>query len=79
MGVKPVIIGLILSTGAFLALKVMGFTSTFHIEGTIVFALLCGVYFLVQKCFKKKLPSIALIGISAALGIAVCTILENFG
>lgn len=79
MGVKPVIVGLILSTGAFLALKVMGFTSTFHMEGTIVFALLCGVYFLVQKCFKKKLPSIALIGISAALGIAVCAILENFG
>ena len=76
-GVKPVIVGLILSTGAFLALKVMGITSTFNLEGTIVFALLCGVYFAVKMFFKKKLPSIALICIAAALGIAVCTILEK--
>ena len=77
-GVKPVIIGLILSTGAFLLTKVVGFTSSVSPEVLIVFALLCAVYFLVKKLFKKKLPSIALIGIAAALGIVVCALFGGF-
>ncbi len=77
-GVKPVIIGLILSTGAFLLLKLVGVTTALNPEALIVFALLCAVYFLVKKFFKKKLPSIALIGIAAALGIVVCALFNGF-
>lgn len=76
-GVKPVIIALILSTGTILLAKVVGLaTLTFHLESCIIFTLLCLVYFLVKKCFKKKLPAVALIGIAAALGIAVCILCE---
>ncbi len=79
-GVKPVIIGLILSTGAFLLIKVIGLVSlstfSLNIESTIVFLVLSGVYFLVKQLFKKKLPAVALIGIAAALGIVVCCVAE---
>ena len=77
-GVKPVIIGLILSTGAFLLVKLMGLTAALQPETLIIFALLCAVYFLIKKFSGKKLPSIALIGISAALGIIICSIFSKF-
>ena len=81
-GVKPVIIGLILSTGTILLAKVIGYVSigafSLHMEGCVVFFLLCAVYFLAKVCFKKKLPSIALIGVSAVLGLAVGIFMERF-
>ena len=77
-GVKPVIIGLILSTGAFLAVKVTGISGALNLEAITVFALLGGVYFCVTQLWKKKLPSIALIGIAAVLGILVCTLFDIF-
>ena len=76
-GVKPVIVGLILSTGAFLVVKVTGITAALNLEALVIFTLLCAVYFLVKRLFKKKLPAIALIGIAAALGIAVCVIMKG--
>jgi chromate transporter len=78
-GVKPVIVALILSTGTILLAGVVGFSAlTLHAESCIIFALLCGVYFLVKKCFKKKLPAVAIVGIAAALGVAVCAIGDKF-
>ena len=78
-GVKPVIVALILSTGTILLAGVVGFSAlTLHAESCILFALLCGVYFLVKKCFKKKLPAVAIVGIAAALGVAVCAIADKF-
>lgn len=75
-GVKPVIIGLILSTGTILLVKVIGYAppGTFfvHTESCIVFVLLCAVYFFSKRFLKKKLPSVAVIGIAAVLGMLVC-------
>ena len=76
-GVKPVIIGLILSTGAFLLVKLVGITTVLNFEALIIFALLCAVYFLTKILLRRKLPSIALIGIAAVLGIVVCALFDK--
>ena len=75
-GVKPVILALILSTGIILAAKSVGYvdirTFSFDIRSTTVFVLISIIYLGVKILFKKKISSIALILISAALGIVVC-------
>ena len=77
-GVKPVVIALILSTGAILCAKVIGYVSitSFDLDAVslTVFVLLCAIYFAVKYLFKKKIPSIAIILISAFLGIGVSMI-----
>lgn len=82
-GVKPVIIALILSTGMILLAKNFGYVSlqSFRPDWIrmIIFSVLCVVFFGMKYLFKKKLSSIALIGISAVLGIAVCLIAETLG
>lgn len=82
-GVKSVIIALILSTGVILLAKNLGYRSTQCFQpnwiSMIIFAVLCSVFFGVKFLFKKKLSSIALISISAVLGIAVCMIAETIG
>lgn len=77
-GVQPVVIALILSTGATLLAKAFGYVSLqeFQIDWIciVIFALLCGIYFGVKKLFKKKLSAVWLILISCALGIGVCSL-----
>ena len=75
-GVKPVVVGLILSTGIVLLAKVIGYqnleTFSFNLQSTIVFAILVAIFFLSKYVFKKKVNNILLICISAVLGIVVC-------
>ena len=77
-GVKPVVVGLILSTGIVLLAKVIGYqnleTFSFNLQSTIVFAILVAIFFLSKYVFKKKVNNILLICISAVLGIVVCLI-----
>ena len=77
-GVQPVVIALILSTGATLLAKAFGYVSLqeFHVDWicVVIFALLCGIYFGAKKLFKKKLSAVWLILISCALGIGVCSL-----
>ena len=76
-GTKPVVVALILSTGIVLALKSLGYNGAAFkadINSIIIFALLIGVIFGYKKIFKKKVPPIMLIVISALLGMAVCMI-----
>ena len=79
-GVNPVVIGLILSTGVILLAKAIGYISlnefVFDICSTVIFALICLLYFLYKLIFKKKMPVVLIIAISAVLGIAVCSLFE---
>ncbi len=79
-GVKPVIVALILSTGAVLVAKSAGYsyplTFSTDLAAVTVFALLALICIGSRLIFKKKIPSIALILISAALGICVSVIFE---
>ena len=74
-GVKPVIAGLILSTGVILLSGTTGLAQ-FQPDwiSIAIFALLCGIWFLYPRLTKKKLSSISLILISAVLGILFSSI-----
>jgi len=78
-GVKPIIVGLISSTGIILLIKSIGYVSrtefNFDIVSTIIFVSLCVIYFGYKLIFKKKLSTIYLILISAGLGIGINMIL----
>ena len=75
-GVKPVVSALIVSTGVKLAVQAIGYVSLteFHFDwvSLAIFALIAAVYFGANKLFHKKLSSIQLILLSAALGIGLC-------
>ncbi len=75
-GVKPVVVGLILSTGIILLAKVIGYqnleTFNFNLQSTIIFGILVLLFLLFKYVFKKKINNILLICISAVLGIVVC-------
>ena len=80
-GVKPVVIGLILSTGLVLLINSIGFNTTdlsfaFNLPSTIIFAILVGLFLAFKYLFKKKLGNISLIVIAATLGIGLCLLLE---
>lgn len=79
-GVKPVIIALILSTGVILLAKSVGYASPTSFKpdvvSIIIFSIIAITYFGFQRLFKKKISSITLIVISAALGIGV-SMLKN--
>jgi len=74
-GVKPVIVGLILSTGTMLLLKSVGFVNikkfSFDLKATITILIITAIYFGCKKLFNKKLGTITLIIIAAALGIII--------
>ena len=78
-GVKPVVVGLILSTALILLAKVIGYQSiqefNLNIASIICFGFLVILYLLFKFVFKRKLGNILLIIISAAVGIIVCTII----
>lgn len=74
-GVQPIIIALILSTGAILLIKLLGFEAPMSFSPkllpAVIFLLLCLIWFLFKKLFKKKLSAVWVIIISAFLGLAV--------
>ena len=78
-GVKPVVLGLILSTGLVLLAKVVGYQSlelfNFDLASVICFAIILAIYLLTKILFKKKINNILLICISAVIGLVVCVIL----
>lgn len=82
-GVKPVVTALILSVGIILLAKTLGYTGieTFSLDlpKVLVFALVCGVYFGAKYIFKKKLSAIAMIIISAGIGLLVYVPIDIWG
>lgn len=77
-GIKPVVLGLIASTGLILFAKAIGYvnlkTFNFNLPATIIFGVLVILYFGVLKLFKKKLSAVSIILISAILGILISII-----
>ena len=77
-GIKPVVLGLIVSTGLILFAKAIGYvnlkTFNFNLPATIIFGVLVILYFGVLKLFKKKLSAVSIILISAILGILISII-----
>ena len=71
-GIKPVILGLILSTGVLLLIKTIGISSNFNYESLIIFILISIIYFFSKYILKKKIGTISLIVISALIGIIIC-------
>ena len=73
-GVKPIVVGLITSTGLLLALKAIGLTQTtfsFDAVSTICLAVLGAYYIVKQYILKKKVNNIAFIVLSALVGVIV--------
>ena len=73
-GIKPVVLGLILSTGILFAIEAIGYeksTGVINFDATsiIIILLLSGMYMLYSGIFKKKPNTILLIIVSAILGI----------
>lgn len=76
-GLKPCIIGIILATGCFMVMtNCISVTAggTVSIRALLITAVLALVYFGSRKLLKKGLSPIALIVISACLGMAVYSI-----
>ncbi len=83
-GIKPVVLGLILSAGLTLLLKNLGFqnTTTFHISynSLICFGILSFIMVVWRYGFKKKMNTVVFILLSAVIGIGVCTLTKyGFG
>lgn len=78
-GVKIVALGLILSTGMLLCLRIFGIQGikavSFDLSSTVIFCVLILLYLLITRIRKRKIGAIPLLLISAALGIVVCLII----
>ena len=74
-----VILGLILSSGFILAMKVIGYTSlgefNFSLEALIIISILLIIIIAFKYIFKKKFNSILFILVSAGIGILICSIM----
>lgn len=77
-GIKPVVLGLIFSTGLILLAKAIGYSSltefNFDYKSFIILGIITMLYILYQKIFKKKPNTILLIVVSAMLGIIISLI-----
>ena len=77
-GVKPVVVGLIFSTGLLLVIKCIGLNSldsfTFDYRSLIIFVTIAFIFYFVKIVHKKKIDTILLILISAGLGILISLI-----
>jgi chromate transporter len=77
-GLKPVVLGLILSTGLLLLLKAVGYQSLTvfvpQVNAIKIFLLLIVTYFGYRFLFHKKMSTILLIAIAAVYGLGVCGI-----
>lgn len=82
-GIKPVILGLIISTGITLFAKSIGYNSitsfTYRPETMIIMIVLVIIYFGYKFTFKKKINSILFIIIAASLGITTFMIANLIG
>ena len=80
-GVKPIIAALIISTGILLLIKAVGFISFSQFKpdfiSIIILAILFIIYFVFTGLLKKKVSAIALIVISAVLGIVVSLLAQG--
>lgn len=80
-GVKPIIIGLILSTGLLLVVKSLGYVSlklfNFNVVSLIIMLILVLLLVLHKVIFKKKMNNILFIFISAVLGILISVIIKG--
>lgn len=71
-GIKPVVVALILFTGITFLLETVGVSyGNVDISAVVLFGLTVGIHLFFTRVLKKKLSSVFLILISAALGIAV--------
>ena len=71
-GIKPVVVALILFTGITFLLETVGVSyGNVDISAVVLFGLTVGIHLFFTRVLKKKLSSVFLIIISAALGIAV--------
>lgn len=74
-GIKPVVVGLILSTGVILVAKNLGYVTisefVFNFKALIIMVILVTIYYVYKVVRKKKFPVIPLILISAVLGIII--------
>ena len=74
-GLKPVVLGFILATGALLALRCFGYKGlndfTFNAPSAITLGCVILSYFIYKAVFKKKMGVIPLIALSAFWGIFV--------
>ncbi len=77
-GIKPVVLGLIFSTGLILVAKAIGYSSIqefkFDYKSFIILGIITMFYILHQKILKKKPNTILLIVLSACLGIIISII-----
>ncbi len=77
-GIKPVILGLILSTGVLLFIKTIGYNGLssfdFDYKSLIIFGLILIISLFSKFIIKKKMNTILLIVFSAILGIIVCVL-----
>ena len=69
-GLKPCVVGIVLATGLYMVIHNC-FDGTVDLRALIITAILVAAMVLYPKLTKKKIPSIALICISAVLGILV--------
>ena len=79
-GVKPVVIGLITSTGVVLLMKCIGYVSikefSINTVSVISFTIITVVYFASKKFLNKKMPAIPIILLSAASGLVFSLLLK---
>lgn len=81
-GVKPVVIGLIVSTGLVLLVNSIGFNTTtqtfaLNLPAIIVFSTILILFAVSKYAFNKKLGNISVIIIAALLGIGICILMEH--
>ena len=70
-GLKPCVVGIVLATGAYLILRNCAGGGRVNVTATAMTALLAGIYFGSRKLWKGGLSPIALIVLSALLGVLV--------
>ena len=87
--IRPFVVGMILSAGLYLVISAVGIASPEAIKnidlssvsgllGIILTALLALVMYAYKKIFKKPVPVITFIAISAVVGIVANLLVENF-
>ena len=70
-GMKPCVVGIILATGAYMALHTCFSQSGIDLSALLITIFLCAAIVLYRKLCKKKLSPILLIVLSALLGMLV--------
>ena len=73
VSIRPFVVGMILSAGLYLMMSAVGIKSyesmAFELCGVILTAILAVIMFAYQKIFKKPIPVITFIAISAVVGM----------